>query len=203
MNASPPTSAPRTPLVLASTSPYRRDLLARLGLPFEVAAPGVEETPLDGETPAETAARLALAKASAVATAHPDAIVIGSDQTATIDGRTLIGKPVSHARAVAQLRAASGRTIQFHTGLAVVSLTRGFSRCVVVDTRVRFRTLSDTRIERYLALEPAYDCAGSAKVEGLGIALIESLEGPDPTALIGLPLIELVTMLGDAGCPIL
>lgn len=189
--------------MLASTSPYRRALLERLGLPFSVEAPEVDETALPGETPPETASRLALAKAHAVARRHPDAIVIGSDQTATIDGRTAIGKPGDHERAVAQLRAASGATTTFHTALAVVRLAGGFEHLCVEDTQVRMRTLTDAQIAAYLSREPAYDCAGSAKVEGLGIALIEELRGGDPTALIGLPLIALVTALARAGRPVL
>ena len=193
----------RADLVLASTSPYRRALLERLGLPFTVEAPGVEETALSGETPSETALRLALAKAHAVARRHPAAIVIGSDQTATIDGRTPIGKPGDHERAVAQLRASSGATTTFHTALAVVRLADGFEHVHVEDTRVRMRTLTDAQIAAYLSREPAYDCAGSAKVEGLGIALIEELQGGDPTALVGLPLIALVAALARAGRPVL
>jgi septum formation protein len=190
-------------LILASTSRYRRELLSRLGLAFEVHAPQVDETALPGETPRRLAERLALAKAEAVAASHADAVVIGSDQTATLDGAQVIGKPGTHERAVAQLRAASGRTLVFHTGLAVVATSRGFRRVSVVDTRVRFRALSDAQIEAYLAREPAYDCAGSAKSEGLGIALIAALEGSDPSALVGLPLIELTSALEAAGCPVL
>jgi len=193
----------RAALVLASTSRYRRELLARLGLEFEVIAPQVEEAALPGETPAATAARLALAKARAVAALRSDALVIGSDQTATIDGLAAIGKPGDHERARAQLRAASGRTLTFHTAIAVVGAARGFERSAIVDTRVRFRRLDDARIEAYLAREPAYDCAGAAKSEGLGIALIEAIEGPDPTALVGLPLIALTDCLEAAGCPVL
>lgn len=190
---------PRPPLILASTSRYRRELLARLGLSFEVLPPHVDEAVLAHESPAEAAERLALAKADAVGALRPQALVIGSDQTATLDGRTVIGKPGTHARAVAQLTAASGRTMTFHTGLALVCAATGLRRLVRVDTRVRFRTLSPAAIEAYLAREPAYDCAGAAKVEGLGIALIEALDGPDPTALVGLPLIALCTLLADAG----
>lgn len=191
------------PLVLASTSPYRRELLARLGMPFEVVAPHVGEAVLPGETPAQAATRLALAKADAVAALRPDALVIGSDQTATCDDRTVIGKPGTHAQALAQLRAASGRTMTFHTGVALACRASGLRRVECVDTRVRFRPLTDAMIEAYLAREPAYDCAGAAKVEGLGIALIASLDGPDPTALVGLPLIALCTLLADAGHAVL
>ena len=189
--------------MLASTSRYRRELLARLGLAFEVVAPHVDEDPLAGESPASMASRLALAKARAVAALRPEAVVIGSDQTATLDGTAIIGKPGTHERAVQQLRAASGRAMRYHTALAVVRRSSGFERVASVETLVRFRTLDDARIEAYLAREPAYDCAGSAKCEGLGIALLEAIEGPDPTALIGLPLIELAAALEAAGMPVL
>jgi septum formation protein len=192
-------AAPAPAIVLASTSRYRRELLARLGLPFEVIAPHVEEEPLPGESAAAMASRLALAKARAVAALRPDAIVIGSDQTATLDGVSIIGKPGTHERAVAQLRAASGRAMAYHTAVAVVRGCDGFERVASVETRVRFRPLDDARIEAYLAREPAYDCAGSAKCEGLGIALLEAIEGPDPSALVGLPLIELSAALEAAG----
>lgn len=192
-------------LILASTSPYRRELLGRLRLPFEVVAPQVDETPIEGEAPGAAATRLARAKAEAVARAlagdRPDALVIGSDQTATLDGRRIIGKPGNHERARAQLRAASGREMVFHTALALVRRSDGFADERVVQTRVRFRELSDAAIEAYLAAERPYDCAGSAKAEGLGIALLASLEGPDPTALIGLPLIALTDALCRAGLP--
>ena len=190
------------PLILASTSRYRTELLDRLGVSFDVEAPAVDEAPQTGETPCATALRLARLKALAVAARHRDAVVIGSDQTATLDGTTVIGKPGTHERAVAQLRAASGQALVFHTGLSVVRLATGFERTLVVDTRVRFRTLSDAQIERYLQREPAYDCAGSAKSEGLGISLLEAIEGGDPTALVGLPLIALTGLLGAAGIEI-
>lgn len=197
-----PDALPR-PLLLASTSPYRRELLARLGLPFDTVAPGTDETPLPGELPAALALRLSEAKADAVAALHPEALVIGSDQAASLDGRTLIGKPGDHANALAQLRAASGRSLSFHTGLALVCARSGFRRSVVVDTRVRFRALSEAQIEAYLRREPAYDCAGAARVEALGIALLEAMDGPDPTALVGLPLIALTGFLEAAGQPVL
>ena len=190
------------PLILASTSRYRKELLDRLGVSFDVEAPAVDEAPQTGETPYATALRLARLKALAVAARHRDAVVIGSDQTATLDGTTVIGKPGTHERAVAQLRAASGQALVFHSGLSVVRLATGFERTLVVDTRVRFRTLSDAQIERYLQREPAYDCAGSAKSEGLGISLLEAIEGGDPTALVGLPLIALTGLLGAAGIEI-
>ena len=186
------------PLILASTSPYRRELLQRLRIPFETVAPGVDETPGQGETPPDLARRLSLEKARAVASRLPDALVIGSDQAATLDGVSTIGKPGTHARALAQLKAASGRTLVFHTGLC---LWRPGGAPIVdcIDTRVRFRRLADDEIERYLWAETPYDCAGSAKSEGLGIALLEAQEGPDPTALVGLPLIRLAAMLREAG----
>lgn len=194
--------APR-PLVLGSTSPYRRELLERLGLPFETIAPGTDETALADEVPQALALRLAIAKARAVARMRPGALVIGSDQAATLDGRTPIGKPGTHRAAVEQLRMASGRTLSFYTGVALVCAETGFERSASVETRVRFRRLDDARIESYLAREPAYDCAGAARVEALGIALIEAIEGPDPTALIGLPLILLTGFLEAAGRPVL
>ena len=190
------------PLILASTSRYRKELLERLGVAFTVTAPAVDEATLSGETPSDTAHRLARLKALAVANHHRQAVVIGSDQTATLDGVTVIGKPGSHARAVEQLRAASGRALVFHTGLSVVHLEAGFEHTLVVDTHVRFRTLSDAQIERYLQREPAYDCAGSAKSEGLGISLLQAIEGTDPTALVGLPLIALTGLLAEAGIEI-
>jgi septum formation protein len=186
------------PLVLASTSAYRRELLQRLRVQFEVLSPGVDETSHPGESPEQVARRLSLEKARAVALRRPEALVIGSDQTATLDGVGIIGKPGTHERAVAQLRAASGRTLVFHTGLC---LWRPDAEPLVdcIDTRVRFRSLADDEIERYLWAETPYDCAGSAKSEGLGAALLEAQEGPDPSALVGLPLIRLAQMLRTAG----
>jgi len=186
------------PLVLGSTSRYRRELLERLRLPFEVCAPDVDETPQPGEAPATLAARLALAKAQAVARRFPSAIVIGSDQVADLDGQP-IGKPGTHERAVEQLRAMSGRTIIFQTALAVVCANSGFVAQDLAPVRVRFRALSDAEIENYLRAEQPYDCAGSAKSEGLGISLLEAIESDDPTALIGLPLIRTSAMLRRAG----
>lgn len=190
-------------LILASTSAYRRMLLERLHLPFEVQAPHTDETVLAGEAPRDVSLRLALAKARAVAATRPAAVVIGSDQTATLDGVRTIGKPGNHERAVAQLREVSGRTLTFHSALAVVRLDAGFEQADVIDTQVRFRDLSDSAIERYLQLEPAYDCAGSAKAEGLGIALMAGFESSDPTAIVGLPLIALTRMLLAAGLDVL
>ncbi|ADV00912.1 septum formation inhibitor Maf [Alicycliphilus denitrificans] len=195
MPESPP--LPRS-LVLGSTSRYRRELLARLGLPFDVAAPAVNETPLAGEAPRALALRLALAKARAVAAAHPQAVVIGSDQVADLDGEPL-GKPGNHERATAQLRRMRGQTVVFHTALAVVCQATSFEQVDLAPVRVRFRDLSDAEIERYLHAEQPYDCAGSAKSEGLGIALLDAIDSDDPTALIGLPLIRTCRMLRAAG----
>lgn len=172
-------------------------------MPFAVIAPDVDETPHLGESPRGLAARLALAKAHAVAVRHPAAVVIGSDQTATLDGIGLVGKPGNHERALEQLRAASGQAMQFHTALAVVRIVTGFSEVVTVDTTVRFRALSPALIEAYLRAETPYDCAGSAKCEGLGAVLLSAIEGPDPSALIGLPLIALCPMLSRAGIAVL
>ena len=185
-------------LVLGSTSRYRRELLQRLRLPFEVLAPEVDETPEPGETPAALAQRLALAKARAVAAQRPEAIVIGSDQVADLDGEPL-GKPGDHERAVAQLRRMSGQTVLFQTALAVVCLETGFEAVELAVVRVVFRALDDATIERYLRAEQPYDCAGSAKSEGLGIALLERIDNDDPTALIGLPLIHTARLLRQAG----
>ncbi|HQY29252.1 MAG TPA: Maf family nucleotide pyrophosphatase [Burkholderiaceae bacterium] len=187
------------PLILASTSRYRQQLLSRLRLPFTVEAPGVDETARPGESPAAIALRLAVEKAHAVARRHPRALVIGSDQVATLDGTTAIGKPGHHDGARAQLRAASGHTMLFHTALCVTRQSDGFDQRTSVDTRVRFRHLDDAEIERYLRIEEPWDCAGAAKAEGLGIALLEAIEGDDPTALVGLPLIALARMLRHAG----
>ncbi|MDR1889309.1 MAG: Maf family nucleotide pyrophosphatase [Zoogloeaceae bacterium] len=190
------------PLVLASTSPFRRELLARLGLPFQVAAPDCDETPRSGEAPEALALRLSEAKARAVAERFPDALIIGSDQAASCDGQ-IYGKPGSHANAVAQLQALSGKTVNFFTGLCLLDARTGAAHVRGVPTRVTFRTLTDARIEAYLRREPAYDCAGSAKSEGLGIALIARLEGSDPNALVGLPLIALCDLLYAAGVNVL
>src|SRR4051812_4453203 len=179
---------PRT-LILGSTSRYRRELLDRLGLPFEVVAPDVDETPQPGERPADLALRLALAKARAVAARHPDAIVIGSDQVADLDGEPL-GKPGNHDNAVAQLTRMSGRAVVFQTALSVVCLASGFAQHDLAAVRVRFRALRREEIEAYLRKEQPYDCAGSAKSEGLGIALLDAIDSDDPSALVGLPLIR-------------
>lgn len=185
-------------LVLASTSRYRRELLARLALPFETAAPDVDETPRAGEAPRELALRLALEKAQAVAARKPQAIVIGSDQVADLHGQPL-GKPGTHERAAAQLARMSGQTVLFHTAVAVMQASRGFAQSSLATVTVRFRTLDAATIERYLLAEQPYDCAGSAKSEGLGIALLQAIESDDPTALIGLPLIRTAQLLRAAG----
>ncbi len=185
-------------LVLASTSRYRRELLERLRLPFEVVAPAVDETPLAKETPAALAERLARAKAEVVARQFPNVVVIGSDQVAELDSEA-IGKPHSHERALEQLRRMSGRAVTFHTAVAVVRADHGYARVLVAPVQVKFRRLNETEIERYLRLEQPYDCAGSAKCEALGIALLESIDSDDPTALIGLPLIRTCLLLREAG----
>ncbi|MBI3350583.1 MAG: septum formation inhibitor Maf [Burkholderiales bacterium] len=184
------------PLILASTSPYRRELLSRLRLPFEAVAPEVDESALPGEAPAALAERLALAKARAVAARHPGAVVIGSDQVADLDGEA-IGKPGTHARAVEQLQRMSGRQVIFQTAVAIVA--PGLAAIERAEVRVRFRVLSDATIEAYLRADQPYDCAGSAKVESLGVALLEAVDSDDPTALIGLPLIRTCTLLRRAG----
>lgn len=200
--SSPPLSAPNRPVVLGSTSVYRRELMARLRIPFDVAAPDVDETPLPGETPQALARRLALAKARAVAARYPQAAVIGSDQVADLDGEPL-GKPGTHARAVQQLQRMRGRTVVFQTAVAVVCLDSGFEQSDIAPVRVRFRDLSDDEIEAYLRAETPYDCAGSAKSEGLGITLLASIDNDDPTALVGLPLIRTCQMLRAAGVRLL
>ncbi len=189
---------PHPPLILASTSRYRRELLSRLRLPFEVVSPEVDETPLPGEAPAALAQRLALAKAQAVAWKQPEAVVIGSDQVADLDGEPL-GKPLTHERAVAQLQQLSGRQAVFQTAVAVVRGDRGYARTLLAPVVVQFRALSSAEIEHYLRAEQPYDCAGSAKSETLGIALLEAIHSDDPTALVGLPLIRTCTLLREAG----
>jgi septum formation protein len=189
-------------LVLGSTSPYRRDLLSRLRIPFEVVAPDVDETPLPSEAPREIALRLALAKAKAVGAAHPDAVVIGSDQVADLAGEPL-GKPGTHQNAVAQLSRMSGQTVVFHTALAVVCVATGFEQLELAPVTVQFRELSADEIESYLRAEQPYDCAGSARSEGLGVALLDTIESDDPTALVGLPLIRTCRMIRAAGVKVL
>ena len=200
-----PDSSKRPPrLVLASSSPYRRELLERLRVPFDVVVPAVDETPLAGETPEVTALRLAEAKARAVASAIDShtALVIGSDQVATYDGLQ-IGKPGSHENALAQLQAMRGREVLFHSALCLFDSASGTAQTVDVVTRVQFRHLPDLALEAYLRAETPYDVAGSAKSEGLGIALLEAIHSDDPTALVGLPLIALSRMLLTAGYPLL
>jgi septum formation protein len=189
-------------LVLGSSSPYRRELLARLRLPFETAAPDLDETPEPGEAPLALARRLALAKARAVAALHPQAVVIGSDQVADLEGHPL-GKPGTHERAVAQLQQMRGRTVVFHTAVAVVCAATGFEQLDVAPVRVKFRMLANEEIEAYLQAERPYDCAGSARSEGLGVALLDAIDSDDPTALVGLPLIRTCRMLRAAGIKVL
>ena len=189
-------------LVLGSTSRYRGELLQRLRIPFEVHAPEVDETPLSDEAPATLAVRLAMDKARAVARNWPSAVVIGADQVADLNGQPL-GKPGNHARATGQLRQMRGKTVIFQTAVAVVCIDTGFEQGSLAAVRVKFRDLSDADIENYLMAEQPYDCAGSAKSEGLGIALLESIDSDDPTALIGLPLIRTCTLLRAAGITLL
>lgn len=186
------------PLILGSTSPYRRELLSRLRLHFETESPNVDETPAPGESPRDLALRLALAKAQDVAQRHPDAVVIGSDQVADLHG-TPLGKPGTHERAIAQLQQMQGQTVIFQTAVAVVCQGSGFAQTDLAAIEVRFRPLTDVEIERYLQAEQPYDCAGSAKSEGLGIALLDAIVSDDPTALIGLPLIRTCRLLRAAG----
>lgn len=185
-------------LVLASTSRYRKELLERFGLPFTTAKPDTDESPLPGEHPAATAERLAVEKAHAVASAHPEALIIGSDQVAYLGGEQF-GKPGSVERAIEQLRQMSGQTVVFHTAVALLNSRTGTFFCEGVPTRVRFRHLGNDEIRRYVEREMPLDCAGSAKSEGLGISLLEALSGDDPTALVGLPLITLARMLRQEG----
>lgn len=185
-------------IVLGSSSPYRRELMARLRVPFDVQVPDVDETPAAGEAPAELALRLALAKARAVAVKNPDAAVIGSDQVADLAGEPL-GKPGTHERAVRQLQRMSGRVVVFQTAVAVVCAEASFEQVELAAVRVTFRSLTDEEIDRYLRTEQPYDCAGSARSEGLGITLLDSIDSDDPTALVGLPLIRTCRMLRAAG----
>ena len=185
-------------LVLASTSPYRRELLERLQIPFETVAPRADESALPGEAPEATALRLAETKARAVSNAYPDALIIGSDQVAA-QGAQRFGKPGIRANAVAQLRAMRGKEVVFHTGLCLLDAASGAAQTRCIDIHVGFRDLSDAEIEAYLDKEDALNCAGSAKSEGLGISLLAYLRGDDPNALIGLPLIALCDMLRKAG----
>jgi septum formation protein len=187
-------------LILASSSRYRRELLERLRVPFDVIAPGIDETPLDGEAPEATAVRLSIAKARAAAAEAPGALVIGSDQVATCDGRQ-IGKPGTHDNARAQLQAMRGKSVEFHSALCLFDGRSGNVQSSDIITRVQFRDLDDAEIEAYLLAETPYDVAGSAKSEGLGITLVDAIHSDDPTALVGLPLIELSRMLRVVGFP--
>lgn len=189
-------------LILASSSPYRRALLEKLGLPFSVSVPDADESPQPGESPQALAERLAILKARTVAARHPGSLVIGSDQVAVLNDR-VIGKPHTHANAVAQLRAASGQHVMLYTALALVDADSGRVQCEVVPFAVVFRRLTDEQIENYLRREQPYNCAGSVKSEGLGIVLLERLEGEDPNALVGLPLIRLAKMLENEGVRVL
>ena len=191
------TASGRT-LILGSTSRYRKELLSRLQIPFETAAPDVDETPHINESPKDLALRLALAKARAVALKNPEAIVIGSDQVADLEGVPL-GKPGNHTNATLQLQRMRGKTVIFQTALSVVCIATGYQRTDLAEVKVQFRDLSDAEIESYLRAEEPYDCAGSAKSEGLGIVLLDAIENDDPTALIGLPLIRTCQMLREAG----
>ena len=192
----PDLSRPR--LVLASTSRYRQELLARLGIPFETTAPAIDESPADGESPQALALRLACAKAYAAQSTFPESLIIGCDQVA-VAGEMLLNKPVTHARAVEQLRRISGKPVAFFTALCLLNARTARNQTAVVPVTVHMRKLGLQQIERYLRAEPAYDCAGSARFEGLGITLVARFEGEDPTALIGMPLIRLCDMLKREG----
>jgi septum formation protein len=189
-------------LILASTSPYRKQLLSRLQIPFTTVAPGTDESPLPDEPATALVERLALAKALAVAIEHPDSLIIGSDQVATLNGQ-LFGKPGNYDAANAQLSQCSGKEVVFYTAIALLGLDSGLSEVIVDPFTVKFRQLTELDISTYLRREQPYDCAGSFKCEGLGIALFESLNGSDPTSLEGLPLIALTTLLENAGYPVL
>jgi septum formation protein len=189
-------------LILASSSPFRRELLSRLMIPFEVAVPGIDETPRQDESPQTLVERLAIAKARAIASKHPDALVIGSDQVAVHNG-AIVGKPLTHERAVEQLKTASGKTVMLYTGLALVNSSSGRVQSEVVPYGVTFRTLTDQQIETYLRKEQPYHCAGSVKSEGLGVTLLERFDGEDPATLIGLPLIRLIRMLENEGLAVI
>ena len=191
-------------LILGSSSVYRKELLSRLGIPFEVAAPDIDESPLPGEAPETTALRLAQAKAAAIAAKHPGALIIGSDQVATLDGEQ-IGKPGTHENALKQLQTMRGKRVIFHTALCLLDGRKNGKDAIQfqnVQTFVTFRDLPDAELDAYLKIEQPYDCAGSARNEAMGIAILEKIESDDPTALTGLPLIALTTMLRKAGVPL-
>jgi septum formation protein len=189
------------PLILASSSPFRQQLLSRLHIPFEAISPDIDESQQAGETPQALVTRLAREKAEVIALQYPDAVVIGSDQCAYLDGE-ILGKPGSHAKALQQLQRARGQQVVFYTGLAVMCLNRRFEQKDCIEFRVGFRDLSDAQLEHYLEVEQPYNCAGSFKSEGYGITLFSHLHGDDPTALVGLPLIRLTQMLEHAGLPV-
>ncbi|MBU3721980.1 MAG: septum formation inhibitor Maf [Limnohabitans sp.] len=201
-NSTHPSPASSRTLILGSSSRYRKELLSRLNIPFEVAAPEVDETPHINEKPRDLALRLALAKARAVASKNPEAVVIGSDQVADLEGQPL-GKPGNHDNAVKQLQRMRGKTVIFQTALSVICLATGFEQTDLAAVKVTFRDLTDAEIESYLRAEEPYDCAGSAKSEGLGIALLAAIDNDDPTALVGLPLIRTCHMLSAAGVKLL
>jgi septum formation protein len=200
-NTNSAVKTPQRQVILGSSSTYRKELLSRLHIPFEVVRPDVDESPLKDETPIALASRLALAKARAVALMYPQAVVIGSDQVADLMGQHL-GKPGTHDKACLQLSQMSGQTVLFHSAVAVVCRVSGFEGQTLASVAVKFRELSDQEIETYLRLEKPYDCAGSAKSEGLGISLLASIDSDDPTALIGLPLIRTCLLLREAGIAI-
>ena len=185
-------------IVLASSSPYRRELLSRLGLPFDSVSPDVDESPMADESPRTLVARLARLKARAVASLRPRALIVGSDQVAVLEDR-IMGKPGDHDANVRQLRLAGGRSVRFLTGVALLNSASGAMQCDVVEYRVHFRSLDEAQAEAYVRAEKPYDCAGGFRAEGLGIALFQRMEGEDPSALIGLPLIALVSMLKRQG----
>ncbi|MDX1810910.1 MAG: Maf family nucleotide pyrophosphatase [Gammaproteobacteria bacterium] len=191
-----------TKIILASSSVYRKELLGRLHIPFETASPDVDETQLTGETPSELVRRLSLIKAQAIAASNPDAIIIGSDQVASCEG-TILGKPGNYDNAVKQLKMVSGKTVIFHTGLSVLDANAKSVQTEEEQIHVEFKTLSEECIKSYLEKEPAFNCAGSFKSEGLGIALTQRISENDPTALIGLPLIKLTQMLENIRYPVL
>ena len=189
-------------LILGSSSPFRAELLNKLNLDFGTSSPNIDETPIDNEVPTDLVKRLAEQKAKAIATQHPDALIIGSDQVAVLDG-DIIGKPGNHETAMAQLRAASGQTVQFLTGLALLNSQTGRMQSLVEPFEVTFKVLSDRQIQFYLEMEQPYQCAGSFKSEGFGISLFKQLRGDDPNSLIGLPLIQLITLLNNEGIDVL
>lgn len=186
------------PLILGSSSIYRRELLQRLRIPFETVSPEIDEAPLPGEIPEATALRLAKAKASKIAATYPDALIIGADQVAVLNGVQL-GKPLNHANALQQLRFMQGKEVMFYTAISLLNSRSNHLQTRIVPFRIKFRQLSDQQILNYLNKEQPYHCAGSAKSEGLGIVLIERMTGDDPNALIGLPMIALVDMLANEG----